>query len=306
VAVPQAPKLAPIFQYTSAMQRLRLASSLIGMTLVAGFVVGVASPAMATSSPTISGAPSQVAAQYRDLQYNFAVGGSPEPSVSVTSGELPPGVRLDESTGRVTGMPTTVGTYKFTLTADNGNPPSAQLPVEITVAGPPSVHGPLPAAKGEVGKPYELEFTVQGLLDPTVYLAGSLPEGLTLNPSGVLSGTTVRSGWFYFSIVPVNTANVTGRALQVSVDIQGPPHVAGAAEVVGKVGQAFTANYTVTGSPAPTTVIHGTVPLGLAFDAYTGTLSGTPAQPGVYTFTIAAYSDYSQLILFPVAKTVNP
>jgi hypothetical protein len=52
-----------------------------------------------------------------------ATGGTPGYAWSVSSGQLPPGLTLAESTGTVSGVPTTAGTYAFSLrVADSSNP----------------------------------------------------------------------------------------------------------------------------------------------------------------------------------------
>jgi len=43
----------------------------------------------------------------------------------IVTGSLPPGLSLDSSTGRISGTPTTVGTYQFTISAGSPNPPSS-------------------------------------------------------------------------------------------------------------------------------------------------------------------------------------
>ncbi len=45
----------------------------------------------------------------------FADGGVPDYTWSLVGGELPPGLTLSESPGRITGTPTTAGTYTFTV-----------------------------------------------------------------------------------------------------------------------------------------------------------------------------------------------
>lgn len=44
-------------------------------------------------------------------------GGIPPYTWSVTSGSLPPGLTLDPASGVVSGIPTSLGTYSFNLTA---------------------------------------------------------------------------------------------------------------------------------------------------------------------------------------------
>ncbi|PPF13071.1 DUF11 domain-containing protein [Rathayibacter sp. AY1A5] len=71
----------------------------------------------AATAPTLSGtAAAGVVGSAYDFTYTAT--GSPAPVVTVASGTLPPGLALDGS-GRLTGTPTTAGTYGFTLRAVN-------------------------------------------------------------------------------------------------------------------------------------------------------------------------------------------
>jgi len=45
-----------------------------------------------------------------------SAGGTPPLSFAVTSGALPDGLTLNPATGEVTGTPTSVGTFAFTIT----------------------------------------------------------------------------------------------------------------------------------------------------------------------------------------------
>ena len=64
----------------------------------------------------------------------FADGGVPPYSWTLVSGELPPGLTLSESPGRITGTPTTAGTFTFTVrvTDDRGEFTDATFSITIS------------------------------------------------------------------------------------------------------------------------------------------------------------------------------
>jgi len=72
------------------------------------------------------------------VAYNagFTSSGSPAPTWSVSSGSLPPGLSLDPTTGAITGTPTQRGSFTFTITADNGNPPAPSQTFTLVVDVP--------------------------------------------------------------------------------------------------------------------------------------------------------------------------
>ena len=71
--------------------------------------------------------------------YEFAAAGNPGPAFSVSSGSLPPGLRLRPD-GLLTGTPGRAGTYTFEVTASNGRSPDAVSPdLQIIVLPAPVI-----------------------------------------------------------------------------------------------------------------------------------------------------------------------
>ena len=70
-------------------------------------------------------------------------------------------------------------------------------------ASPPTLDFPAPPA-GKTGERYRLSLAVDGGVEPYAWslASGSLPQGLTLNPStGMLSGTPVKAGIYPFTVM---------------------------------------------------------------------------------------------------------
>ncbi|CAB4221170.1 Putative Ig [uncultured Caudovirales phage] len=110
----------------------------------------------------------------------------------VFSGSLPPGITFNGVSGTLAGRPTEIGNYSFSIQATDGYQNSGTrsylfnvLPVTVTVS---------PADLGliTIGEPYTQVFSATGGEAPYTYsvYSGSLPEGITLNPNGTLTGTT--------------------------------------------------------------------------------------------------------------------
>lgn len=65
------------------------------------------------------------------------VGGAPPYAWSVTGGWLPPGLTLNSSTGAITGVPLTVGTFAFTISVTDGVGASVTKQMALTTKLPP-------------------------------------------------------------------------------------------------------------------------------------------------------------------------
>jgi len=123
--------------------------------------------------------------------YVVAGGMMPYGPVSIASGALPIGLSMNPQ-GVVYGVPTTPGTYDWTVTVSDSGGATAVHPDSSTVVvgpPPPSISGSPPV--GQMLVSYSYQFTLEGDFPPLVVteVAGSLPDGLTISTSGLLSGT---------------------------------------------------------------------------------------------------------------------
>jgi len=245
-------------------------------------------------APALTGTPAAgiVGQPYR---HAFTVTGQPAPTAAVTAGALPGGLDLSPA-GVLSGTPTAVGTSTFTITATNEFG-TATHTVTLTVAAAPAAPtftdaGPA-QLNGIAGTGFTHTFAVAGNPAPTVAVtAGTLPDGLTLSPDGVLSGTPTAAGASTFTIT---ASNGVGNPATLDVTVTVAPASAapmftdaGPVSLNTVAGKALSREFTVTGNPAPTISVldASTLPPGMSFTD--GTLSGTPTTAGTYTFTVVA------------------
>jgi FtsP/CotA-like multicopper oxidase with cupredoxin domain len=215
---------------------------------------------------------------------------------ALTLGSLPPGLTLNTSTGVISGTPTTVGTFNFTIRATDsqGVPATASQAYSLTIAAGPLVittTSPLPG--GTTGTVYSRTIGVKGGSIPYTWSvsAGSLPPGLTLNTStGVISGTPNTPGSFNFTIrvtdsqvIPASTA----QAYSLSI-VAGPLVITTTTLSNATTGVGYSRTIGVKGGAIPYTwaVSAGSLPPGFSLNASTGVIGGTPTTPGIYNFTI--------------------
>jgi len=120
--------------------------------------------------------------------------------------------------------------------------------------------------------------------------AGSLPAGLTLDASGVLSGTPTAGGTFLFTALATDTSNNTG-SQAYSLTIFAPAIALSPTTIPdGTFNATYTSTtITATGGTAPYqySLTSGALPTGITLDS-TGLLSGTPMQSGSFNITVTA------------------
>jgi hypothetical protein len=249
-------------------------------------------------------------------------GGTPPDSWALAQGStLPPGINLGGD-GRLTGTPTAAGSYTFTVqVSDHTNPAqSVTASVSLTVVPAMSVAtASLPDATAGTAYTQTLAATNgSGILTWSI-ISGSLPDGLTLSPFGVISGTATAnlntSSSFTVQVTSSNPQQTATQALSINVDV--PLVVSTSSLPDAQAGNAYDATLTATGGFSGQTqewfVLNGSLPPGLSLDTFSGTISGTPTTPtypGTYDFTVqllgggAATKDLS-IKVAPLPLTVS-
>ena len=223
-----------------------------------------------------------------------ASGGTSPYSFTVISGTLPPGLTLTSS-GVLSGTPTSSGSFTFAIQATDRNGCTGMRSYSLMIACPTINLNPGGLPHGTVGHSYSKNIAAGGGTSPYSFtvVSGTLPPGLALTSSGVLSGTPTSSGSFTFAIQATDRNGCTGTRQYsitvacptIGVDPGGLPN--------GTVGHSYNQNITAGGgtSPYSFTVTSGTLPAGLALTC-SGVLSGTPTSSGSFTFAIQATDGY--------------
>lgn len=243
--------------------------------------------------PPLVISPTSLSNGVRNVAYSAqltATGGGARPDTfSLVSGSLPAGLTLSSS-GAISGTPTTPGTSTFTVrVADSQNPVDTAtatlsltiVPVEVTPTTLPGA--PIDAA-------YKTTLGAIGGTGPYTWklMSGTLPKGLTLASTGVVSGTPTVLGTSTFTVqVTDATTPAHGVATAVVSLTVVPMTVATTTLPNAPIGRSYKATLTTHGGKATLhwKVSSGTLPAGLTLST-AGIISGTPSAVGTSSFTV--------------------
>ena len=132
-----------------------------------------------------------------DMNFSIEVTGGTEPYT--WSATMPPGLTLDPNTGEISGEPLQFGTYSIAVTVTDSATPPSQVTANVSmsvVSGLTVTTGSFPKATVNVNY-YQGLYATGGLESYTWTLVdGPLPAGLSLDPSGSISGTPAEVGKF--------------------------------------------------------------------------------------------------------------
>lgn len=228
------------------------------------------------------------------------------------TGTLPPGLRITPE-GELEGTPTEAGTFYFWVELTDNGGPSNPLCLE---AGTPSqgdftmvvmpdlavTTTSLP--NGVPGVPYsaQLTFSNPEVGWPVIWdvTKGSLPNGLTLSPSGLISGTPTGADLKTFTVrarEPFRRSGEKELTLTVATTLQ-----ATSSFKPGEVGVNYASKVSASGGIPPYAykLASGTLPAGLALDEKTGAVTGTPEEAGAVAVTFSVTDASGQRANVPV------
>ncbi len=170
--------------------------------------------------------------------------------------------------------------------------------------------GQFTLAQGVVNVPYRQLLIASGGQTPFTWTltSGSMPPGLTLASSGVISGTPTTAGTFNFQtkVTDSQTPTAAFNTYSGSIVINPPLSLAPAPLASATVGVSYSASVTATGgvSPYAYNLASGNLPDGLAIDA-TGLIKGTPTKAGTFSFTVQATDSISDTTTGTFSITVK-
>ncbi len=251
--------------------------------------------AIASAAYGISISPTVLTSGTAGALYSATVSasGGTAPYIFSAGPGTPPGLTFSAA-GILSGTPTAAGTFGFTVSvADSAGlkasanlsvvvAPAPPLPVSITAATLPS---------GNVGGVYTATIVAANGTRPYTFSisSGVLPGGLSISPTGgTIAGSPTATGTYPFTVQVKDATGATASApFSITINATATPLTLGPATLpTGTVNMPYSTILQVAGGTPPYhfTQVSGSYPPG--FTLIDGTLSGTSASGGIFTFTL--------------------
>ncbi len=195
-----------------------------------------------------------------------------------SDGAQPSGTVVLDANGNVYG--TAFGGGNSTCSGGCGVVWSVAQGLTITTSSLPS---------GTIGQSYQAQLGASGGQPPYTWAltSGSLPTGLNLSTSGLISGIPTVAGIFTFTVqVRDQLSNTAGK--NFSITITSNLAITTTQLPNGTQGVAYSAPLSASGGTQPYSwsVVSGALPAGLSLGASSGIIQGTPTTTGLSNFTV--------------------
>jgi hypothetical protein len=239
-----------------------------------------------------------------------ATGGSGTYTWVVSAGSLPANLSLNAATGVISGQPTTANTANFTIQATDTNQATASKQFALTVNPAIVITTSSPLPTGTAGVNYSQNLAATGGSGTYTWAVsvGSLPGGLSLNPStGLISGQPTSAAAASFTIQATDSNQATA-SKQFALTINPALVITTTSLPQGTVGVNYSAVMTATGGSGTYTWVlsAGSLPATLALNAVTGKIGGQPTTASTSTFTIQVTDSNQATASQQFSLTVNP
>src|SRR5271169_2529179 len=302
------------------MSALKRSLSLIICVFVCGFALSCSSgrPPVPVGPLVIS--PSALPVAVIGVPYSAtlaAVGGLQPFTWSLSSGTLPPGLSISTA-GMISGTPTALGSSNFKVQVTDSQTPTAAVDLankSITVNNSLSITTSS-LTSGSVNVPYSASLVATGGVPPYTWsvASGSLPAGLTLSTSGVISGTPTAQGTSTFTVQAADSQTTPETATaNLSLTINGPTFRLNGNYVFSFSG--YNQGLLVVQAGSFTADGQGNITNGLmdsnsasgvhAKLPFTGTYSINATDTGPMTLVIPALGTFTYQLAVPASGTIR-
>ncbi len=234
-----------------------------------------------------------------------------------TSSTLPTGMTF-AADGTLSGTPTQSGSFPITVTATDSNGCTGSDTFTLTIGCQTITVTNPGVSSGTAGTPFSQSFTQSGANGTATFslASGTLPFGLSLSASGLLSGTPTQTGSFPITVKVTDSNGCTGTGPTYNLVISCQTiTVTNPGVSSGTVGTPFSQTFTQSGANGTATfTTSSALPTGITFST-SGVLSGTPAQTGSFPIVVTVTDSngctgtgaaYTLVIACQVITVTNP
>lgn len=224
------------------------------------------------------------------ISYNavLTVSGGTTP-YSFSGSGLPSGLTLNQTTGSITGVPSTAGTYPVSVTVTDANSNRAQASFSIIVAKSGTISVTVSPDAGVLVSEQTLQFSATVNNSSNQGVTWSTSSG-TISSKGLYTAPQVNSGTWTYRVWATSTADTSksDTVMVVVTPLVIPLQITTASVPGITAGAAYTETFAASGGKSPYhwKLTSGTLPQGLSLTGSTGILSGTTAQTGQFPVTL--------------------
>jgi hypothetical protein len=270
------------------------------LTLVSLLLFSTACSILGNSSTSSTKPPQNLAisgtlpAAVKGVNYNAPLtvtGGTAPYQFTVATGQLPTGLILGATTGTISGMPSSTGSFSFTVAATDSTSNSASHAFQVTVSNNGSIAVAVTPLTATVASGATQQFTA--LVSNTSNVAVTWTASLgTISNSGLYQAPPTVSTNTTATVTATSVADPTklGKSTVTITAASGPPPtlIITTTSLSGATtGSSYSNALSATGgkSPYSWTLTSGTLPSGIAVQS-SGSISGTTSQAGQFSFTV--------------------
>ena len=254
-----------------------------------------------SSTTTTSGdAPAITTTSLKDAtigkSYSMSVKATGNKPITWTASNLPDGLSISTS-GKISGTPTTAGSYSVKLTASSSTG-TASVTLTLKVLNiAPKIN--VTKKTGAVDEAYSNTFTLKkGTGTITWSLSGNLPEGLSFDAdTATLAGIPAEAWKDSVTVTASNDAGTASKKFKLVIKAT-KPSTTTKSIASGITNQSYSAEIDITGSRTITVSVSG-LPDGLGYeysaDKKAVTISGTPTANGKFSVQLTATNSGGKL-----------